>query len=280
MGAVIVAGLSSCQKDKSAPSSTNLANKSVSATKYTTPSGTYTDMVLVSQNPDVYACTWHGIHIQATGSIVYNIAQYPTLVNGVPVDCTNVSSTDLNTNSSATSAAFTVTAAVSSFSNSAAFDADLNNYFSALGTWEDAGMTGAAPEIGTYVKSSYTTSSGITTYTGKLIRVLTGTHLAVADLGYPVPTPTVPAQNALLPSAFMVVDSTNLSIGYEIHGTNGNISSYKTFTKVGTTWTGGSTTSGVANGTFTSSNYVYHCIGTIIKSDGSTQNFDMSYNPN
>lgn len=274
MGAAIVAGLSSCQKDKdSASSSINLSNKSATSTKYGTPSGTYTDMVLVSQNPDVYACTWHGIHIQATGSIVYNFAAYPTLVNGVPVDCTNVSSTDLNTNSSATSTAFTVTAAVSSFSNSAAFDADLNNYFNALGTWQDAGMSGPTPEIGTYVKESYATSGGITTYTGKLIRVLTGTHLAVAELSYPTPSQSAPAPNNDPGNpGFNVPDSANSSIVYSLNNVEGN-------TTFATANLPNSVTVRVtASGSYTRNGVSYHFWGTIIRTDGTTYNYDRTAN--
>ena len=268
---------SSCQKEKAKQvSTTNQADK---LKVNTLPVPTYVDLALIPRQPgedfDTYLATFHGSSIYFVGPPVYDQAKYPNLVNGVPVFAKSMYGDNYATidfeNSGINGNVFGGTQGTMSITDFGAYHKDLENYFKAVDTWATTGMVGPDPLIYNYVKQSYPTSSGgILFFTGKVIRVTTGTHLAFADINYPLPGPTA---NSVPDLSIIVADNNNPHISYLLKGKNGQITSVKS--GVDNNFIGGATLS--ASGTYihTSGTGIYTVKATIIRPDGTTNNITV-----
>ncbi|MGN6181850.1 MAG: hypothetical protein ACTHNW_21900 [Mucilaginibacter sp.] len=262
----MIAILASCQKEnqKTSVSSPALNKKHLSLAPM------YTDMTLNSDGS--YTAYWNSCLIRVT-SPAWDLVKYPALVNGVPVLAGSLTTFDGTSsidvvNSGFAGNVFQVTQVFMSLTSFDVdgFNSDLAKYDSAFNTWIDNGQTGTRPDITSYIKDSYTVTIGsgqIKTFTGKLIRVTTGSNLAIADLSYPIPadgsTPAGTFSARLNDAAYQTT--------YAIYGSKDLITS-ATIGSTSYPASGSYTTDSVGNIT---------AIGTIIRSDGTKFNFNITY---
>jgi hypothetical protein len=189
------------------------------------------------------------------------------LVNGVPVRAENITTSGTCSIDAANTGpdgnVFQVTQAAISLTtfNSDAFNNDLLDFFDSFNTWVSDGQIGSVPDVSSYVKDSYTMTVGsnqVNTYTGKLIRVTTGSNLAIADMSYPLPTAHAVPGN---PESFPVYDAPNNKY-YAVSGSYNVINA----AKIGTT---NYTASGTYSTQMVGGSLVITASGTIIRADGS-----------
>ncbi|MDN3582365.1 hypothetical protein [Mucilaginibacter flavus] len=244
------------------------------------------DLALVARKPgenfDTYHATFHGSSIYLIGPLVYDQAKYPNLVNGVPgfgqsMYGDNYATVDYQ-NTGPDGNVFGGTQGTMSVTDLSAYHKDLESYFKAVDTQALSG-NGPIPLIYDYVKQSYPTSSGgILFFTGKVIRVTTGTHIAFADINYPLPAATP----YTIPSTFInVPDPNNSSIHYFLQGDKGTISNGHIAYLNGTVYTNGPAIA--VSGSYTQVTVGagdFHSIGTIIRQDNTTFRFDQVDNTN
>lgn len=263
-------GLAACQKESNntstpKPAATKIALKSKSLVAQ---GPSYTDMSLVS--PNTYQAIWHGVGVQVTGDISYDMVKYPTLVNGIPV---LVSTTNISTygtyawldshDGSPDGNVFAVCVPILGGLPSPQFDTDYNSFTIAVNNWATGGGDpSTTPILNTYVQTSYSGEGGSITYTGKLIKVTTGSGLAIADVNYPLPATSV----AESPMTCSLYDSST-GQSYNLAGSHNIITSA---TLNGTKHTVSASYSIDSVGDIT-------VIGSIIRSDGSTFNFDTTF---
>jgi hypothetical protein len=221
-----------------------------------------------------YTAYWNDCLIRVTNP-AWDQVKYPTLVNGVPVLAGSLNTYDGTSsvdvaNSGFDGNVFQVTQIYVSLItfNTDAFNSDLSSYDSSLQTWMNNGQTGTRPNIGTYIKDSYTMTVGtdqVKTYTGKLIRVTTGSHLAIATMSYALPTAQTVSNNL---TGGMIYDAAYNQY-YSIKGSDNIITSAIR-----------STVSYPVSGTYQmESNGIISLIGTIIRADGSKFTFDTTIEP-
>ncbi|MGN6640946.1 MAG: hypothetical protein ACTHJ8_18695 [Mucilaginibacter sp.] len=115
------------------------------------------------------------------------------------------------------------------------------------------------------MQTSYTTDGNSITYTGKLIKVTTGSGLAIADVNYPLPVSSITES----PMTCNLIDPVT-HITYAIGGAHNVLTS-------ATQYPGG-TTKYTISGTYQYDNVNDLTIaGTIIRADGSAFNFNQTY---
>lgn len=277
---LLAAGLSSCKKDSFKPVNDESGNGKSTKVNVVQQPYYYVDLVLQPRQPgetfDTYRCVFGGADVKVTGTLSWNSILYPTLKNGVPgLWATYYVDNNANTISSSISGGqdfFILSLGTTGYSNLQAFQSDVNKYDSARQKYEhdvENGDTEAIPPlVYNYVKNSYYTApGGFTNITGKLIRVTTGSHWALATIDYPLPsastTTTIPN------STFQITDPDHPTNTYFLDGVNGTISGGRL---------GGVTIVATGNYTYLGS-ATFHLQGRVYRSDGTYFGFDLTQDP-
>jgi hypothetical protein len=209
------------------------------------------------------------------GPLIYNTQKYPTLVNGVPVSSMSITTYDGTSgvdysNTGPDGSVFAVTQVYMGYTDFAAFHADVKSYLQASDIYQSSGNAGSPPILSSFVKDSYTTASSSKTYVGKLIRVTTGSHLAVAKFDYVLPAPSV-APILPLPRAAIIQDGVDSHKSYQLYGRDGKITfAYAAIDDVA----GGGRA--VASGSYTYISGQFHYWGTVLTSDNRELKFDLT----
>ncbi|WP_114940942.1 hypothetical protein [Mucilaginibacter endophyticus] len=270
---LLAAGFSSCRKDSFKP--VNGESGKGKATKVNTgqPTYTYADLVLQPRQPgesfDTYKGVWSGAEVKMIGTPIWNQVAYPTLVNGIPgLDASYGVYSNGNMISSSVATGqdfFILSIGTIALPDLQAFQKDIDNYTKARDNYEKLGGQGQVPLASDYIKDSYTSGmGGYVTVTGKLIRVTTGSHWALASVSYPTPTPAAPTAPKFVGA---VPDPADNTIVYDVYGNNGNISITKIFK--------GGIEQGMAGGFGTGtynlvSGTIYHVSVTIYRANGTS----------
>jgi hypothetical protein len=198
---LVTAAFTSCSKNGLKPEATSTGKNNLK-TNVVQPTYSYVDLILQPRQPgetyDTYKTTWGAADIKMVGTPSWNTVKYPTLQNGVPAfgasygTYSSVNSVEFNI--AGEEDVITVSAGSTSYFNFQAFHQDLDNFESILNTWHNANDSKPTPDLNTYpliysyVKQSYSDpNSHIITTAGKLIRVTTGSHWAIATIDYPLP---------------------------------------------------------------------------------------------
>lgn len=276
---LFMAGFSSCQKDSFKPAATSNPTPVKVKTNTTNPTYRYVDLVLQPRQPgenfDTYTAQGYGpAPIIVTGTPSWNSDMYPVLQNGVPGVQSGISAaTGYNSSvvNDPSSGSFVMTTGTYTGFNAALFRSDVGSYNTAEATYEKQFLSGQVPAgtlppmIWNYVNKTYD-QPGIITTTGKIIRVTTGSHWAVATIDYPTPKPIT--STVTIPNIdFQVTDPNHTSDTYFLKGVNGIISN-GTLRNAPIQATG--------SYTHTNGTGIYHYQGRIYRSDGTSFDFDIT----
>ena len=270
---VMLTGLAACQKESS---NVNTKASNLNATIMKPAVGTQPNVaVMTLVAPNTYQALWHGIGVQLTNP-AYDRGKYPTVVDGIPVYAESMSaygSVAAVVNGVSTSGAgnvFSVWIPIIGGIPSPGFQSDADSYMQLWNNWFSGGSTGAEPQVASNVQTSYTGEGSSVTYTGKVIKVTTGSGIALVDVTYPLPaaSTTPPAINDLV-QGFVITDPNNSSLSYYILGTKGIVTTAQPIAHSG---------SGnlVANGSYTIPAGITTAEGTVIRPDGSTFTFNST----
>ncbi|QEC76784.1 hypothetical protein [Mucilaginibacter ginsenosidivorax] len=279
--------LTSCKKEGSPATNSKVSEKETKLKVNTLPAPTYVDLALIARKPgenfDTYYASFHGSGVYVIAPFSYDAAKYPGLVNGVPcfgqsMYADNGASIDYQ-NTGIDGNVFQVTQTLFSYTDYSSIHSDMDKYFKAADAFRKSGATGTGPNIFDYVKNNYTSTNGsVIISVGKLIRVTTGSHWALAEINYPLPGQTP----YTIPSTFInVPDPNNASIHYFLQGDKGLITSGNIEYLSNGSYTNGPAIS-VSGRYFpvTAGSSNYHSIGTVIRTDYSTLAFDQTDNTN
>ncbi|WP_121808566.1 hypothetical protein [Mucilaginibacter kameinonensis] len=271
---LFAAGFSSCQKDSFKPVNDESGKGKSTKVNVVQPTYYYADLVLQPRQPgetfDTYKTSWGAADIKVTGTPSWNTVKYPNLQNGVPAFGAAygayVGVNGVEFNIVGEEDVITVSAGSTPYFNFQAFHKDLSTYQDSLEKWHKTNDPKPNPDLNTYpliytyVKLSYTDPTAhIITTTGKLIRVTTGSHLAIATIDYPLPA----AQGSTVTyPTFLggVPHPDNPNQYYHIFGHDGKI------TKIN------DSDCKSASGTYTatSNQFIFIVNVTIVKNDGTT----------
>jgi hypothetical protein len=266
-------GLAACQKESSNVNTSKASN--LNATIMKPAVGTQPSVaVMTLVAPNTYQALWHGIGVQLTYP-AYDMGKYPTVVDGIPVTPEtmsvygSVAASLSGVNTSGSGNVFSVWVPVIGGLPSPSFQSSADSYMQLWNNWFAAGSSGAEPQLASNVQTSYSGEGGSITYTGKVIKVTTGSGIALADVTYPLPTAstTPPAINDLV-QGFVVTDPNNSSLSYYILGTKGVVTSAERIPA----GNGGL----AANGYYTIPAGITTAWGTVIRADGSTFTFNST----
>jgi hypothetical protein len=262
--------VSSCKKENS-----DLAVKATSeAGKLkvnTLPQPTYYDLELIPRQPgenyDTYYANFHGSNVYIVGPPIYDQAKYPTLVNGVPCFGQSMYSTNEGVieyqNTGADGNVFEVSQGHMLYTDYSKVNSDLDSYFKAEDAFQKFHNAGAQePSIFSYVSNNYkstSTSLDLYLFVGKVIRVTTGTHWALAEINYPLPPPSSTTNTS---TKFLdgVPDPITGYI-YHIWGFNGLVNKVPDAISVAGTYTP------------TTNPFVFNVNITIVRKDGTSFNY-------
>ena len=140
----------------------------------------YIDLILQPRQPgqtyDTYTCTWYGIYMMVTGAPQWDQVTWPCLANGVPTVYGDVSVNAALYESAGSGGQTGNIPEVTSISNNTG-QTVFNVQEIIIAT--QTNLNGSV----TFGKST------IVNYQGELIRVTTGSHWAIATIGYPKPAP-------------------------------------------------------------------------------------------
>lgn len=268
---LFMAGFSSCKKDSFKPVNDESAKGKSTKVNTTQPTYTYADLTLQPRQPgenfDTYKGVWSGAEVKMIGTPSWYQAGYPTLVNGIPgLDASyGVYSNGnmISWNVAAGQDFFILSIGTIVLPDLQAFQKDVDNYMKARDNYEKLGGQTQVPLASDYIKDSYTTGmGGYITVTGKLIRVTTGSHWALASINYPTPPPVTPPAPKFVGA---VPDPNDNTLVYDVYGTNGNITITKIFKNGAEQGMGG----GFATGTYNLvGGTVYHVSVTVYRANG------------
>ena len=276
---------SACSKETQTTNKTNFSNNFTSVV--TQPS--YTDMVLQPRQPgenfDTYEAYWNNCLIKATGPLYYDMVKYPGLLNGVPVIPNEISTYDGTSrigwlDTPTDGVGFEVTQTYLGGLPSTGYQTDFNAYTDLWRTWVNQFFNGQnpgpEPTLASTIKTSYSGPASQITYTGKFIRVTTGSGLAIAPVSYPLPQKqSVPKVINLVVIAYD--DSAHANVCYKLHGSNGNFTYADKGTVINGVFDFSSNVTVTAVGSYSQvTGYVYHYTGTITRSDGTLLPFDTT----
>lgn len=275
--AFMLLGLASCQKESSTNITKPVTSKVAMKSRSLVSQGpSYTDMTLVA--PNTYQAIWNGVGVQVTGVLSYDMVKYPTVVNGIPVLTATTNITTYGPyawldshNDSPDGNVFAVCVPILGGLPSPQFETDYNSYNAsweafaqAMASYPGYGTPPSVPVLGNYVATTYSGEGHSITYTGKLIKVTTGSGLAIADVNYPLPVSSITES----PMTCNLTDPVT-HITYAIAGSNSILTS-------ATQYLG--TTKYTISGTYQYDNVNDLTIaGTIIRADGSVFNFTHTY---
>ncbi|SCW76534.1 hypothetical protein [Mucilaginibacter sp. NFR10] len=264
---LFMAGFSSCKKDSFKP--VNDESGKGKSTKVNVVQHSYADFILLPRQPgetlDTYKCVFSGAEVVMRGTPSWNTALYPTLQNGVPALWGSYSVTEgsnsINSYISGGEDFVLLTVGSTNGINLIAFQNALDKYSNAVSQWS-SGSSGGYPAPSDYIQSSYTAAP--ISVTGKLIRVTTGSHWALATIDYPLPT----AAPITIPNAtFQVVDPDHTTDTYFLSGSKGVIAS-------GTLR--GTSIQATGNYTHTDGTGIFHYHGRVYRADGTYFDFDIT----
>ncbi|QEM13591.1 hypothetical protein [Mucilaginibacter rubeus] len=195
---LLAAGFSSCKKDSFKPVNDESAKGKSTKVNVAQPPSSYSDLVLQPRQPgetfDTYKCVFAGTEVKVMGTPTWNQSAYPTLVNGIPA---LGASYGVYTNANLILASTGVGQDFFSLSIfginglewGTKFRDALELYQYAVATYTPS--SGAPyPSPDTFIGSDFTSHADTYTVTGKLIRVTTGSHWALATVDYPTPAPS------------------------------------------------------------------------------------------
>lgn len=280
---------SACQKESTVSTVTPLLTKKT-GTQLQVPAATYYNTDYNAGPPVSYTGSFHGCNF-SIGGIYYNSSLYPNLVNGVPLYGT-IQPTDpgcsidiVSTSSGTIFSSWVTTAPAGSLdAGKKQYRTDLEKYFAAETKYQKGGGAVNAPSIFDYVKQDYGstgTSTGPTqptVYTGKLIRITSGSNVAIGEITYPIPASTT--SSAIGQGYILVLDPLDHTILYQVWGNNGKL----TYSLIGSTPDQGASyqmtgTQLMSNGTYNfpqPGTSIIHGIGTIVRQDDSSFSFDIT----
>ncbi|AYL98409.1 hypothetical protein [Mucilaginibacter celer] len=272
---LFAAAFTSCSKNELKSVDASTAGKNQPKPNSVQPTYSYVDLILqprqAGETYDTYKATWGSADIKLMGTPSWNTVKYPTLQNGVPAFggayAAYVGANSVDFNISGEEDIITVTAGSTPFFNFQAFHKDLGTFQDSLESWHKRNDpkpmpdTTSYPLIYNYVKLSYTdpNTPHLITTTGKLIRVTTGSHLAIATINYPLPK--AQGSTATYPTFLGgVPHPENHNQFYHIFGTDGKI------TKIN------DSDCKSASGTYTATTnqFIFNVNVTIVKNDGTT----------
>lgn len=272
--AIVAITFGACKKDLT----TQTAQEPKSATSklktnVATPSYYYRDLTLQPRQPgenfDTYTANFGLAVIKVTGSPSWDTNAYPNLENGVPTAGASISATPgynafvTMGNGTAGGDAFVVTVGVLGAFDGIKFQSDISKYRDARNAYEKDPDNTPLPLIWNYVSGSYSTQANVVNTPGKLIRVKTGSHWAIASMDYPLPAYTAGTDYETVGN---VADPASPGTYYTLDGRNGKL---KTDTR-----TPGVTAYG--NYTHGAGTSIYHFYGTIKRANGTTFTFDIT----
>jgi len=228
---LLLTGFSSCQKDSFKPVNDQSGKEKSTKENVTQPTYAYADLALQPRQPgetfDTYKVTWSGAEVKMIGTPTWDQSAYPTLVNGIPaVGASYGVYSNGNNITSSTGVGqdfFLLTIGVISLPATQKFQQELDAYKNAVSSYQ-ANPSGPYPSPDTYIENNLT-GPLIVSYnvTGKLIRVTTGSHWALASVNYPTPSPIPPASAGKLLGG--IYDPNNSSVIYEVYGSSGYVTS-------------------------------------------------------
>lgn len=229
---LLMAAFSSCKKDSFKSVNDESAKGKNTKVNTTQPTYTYADLTLQPRQPgenfDTYKGSWSGVDVKMIGSPTWNQAAYPTLVNGIPgvgasYDVySNGNQIIFSTAVSQDFFALTI-GGISGLEWGQKFRDALKAYDSAVATYDPNTSTSPYPSPDTFLGTALTNQANSYTVTGKLIRVTTGSHWALASVNYPTPSPIPPASAGKLLGG--IYDPNNSSVIYEVYGSSGYVTS-------------------------------------------------------
>jgi hypothetical protein len=269
---LLLAGFSSCKKDSFKPVNDESSTGKSTKVNVVQPTYTYADLALQPRQPgetfDTYKGIWSGQEVKVIGTPSWNQAAYPTLVNGIPALGASYGVYSTGNNITASTGVgqdfFLLTVGVISLPASQKFQQELNAYQTAVTNYS-ANPSGPYPSPDTYIENNLT-GPLIVSYnvTGKLIRVTTGSHWALASVNYPTPTPVTPPPPLFVGTIHITVNGSE--VYYDLFGKNGVV------TKI-SPWTPATVPTPVVNGTYTttSSSVVYNVDVTVTLPNGGGQ---------
>jgi hypothetical protein len=281
---LLMAGFSSCRKDSFKPVNDESSTSKNTKVNVVQPTYTYADLILQPRQPgenfDTYKGIWSGQEVKVIGTPSWYQAGYPTLVDGAPAFGASYGVyNNANFITSYTVGAqdfFTLSIGAISLPNITALRSDLDSYSNAIDIWVAKSSVDADfypnnpyPNPYDYIKNSYTDQMGhFVNVTGKLIRVTTGSHWALASIDYPSPKPLPPPAPQIIGG---VPDPNDPTLYYVLSGTGNAITSVKTVKNgVDYPMTGVSATGSY---THTNGTFIYHVTVTIHRSNGTTFSF-------
>lgn len=282
---ILITGLTSCKKENSKLADSPGTKNGPKLIVNTLPAATYNELYLIARKPgenyDTYYGTFHGSNVYVVGTPVYDQVRYPTLANGVPCMAQSMYSDNEGTidvvNTGPDGNVFQISQGHMLYTDYNQIHSDFYNYFNAENTWIKAGATGVEPSIFSYVKRDYKSSTSSLDpflYVGKLIRVTTGSHWALAEIDYPKPVASTvkPTDGDL---NVTIVDPLNPHDYYQLIGEKNQILfAIKLYDNIAST--------GVrvlASGMYARAQpgtVIYHFAGTAIRADGSTFTFNIT----
>ncbi|AYL98410.1 hypothetical protein [Mucilaginibacter celer] len=273
---LMAAVFTSCSKNELKPEVTT-TGKDKLKTNTTQPTYHYADLLLqprqAGENFDTYKGVWSGAEVKMIGTPTWYQAGYPTLTNGIPglnASYGVYSNGNMISSSVAAGQDFIILSiGTIALPDLQAFQKDVDSYMKARDNYEKLGGQTQVPLASDYIKDSYTSGmGGYITVTGKLIRVTTGSHWALASVDYPTPTATAPASPKFVGA---VPDPNDNTIVYDVYGTNGNI----TITKIFKNGTEQGMAGGFSSGTYTFvGGNIYHVSVTVYRANGTSFTFN------
>ncbi|WP_114940941.1 hypothetical protein [Mucilaginibacter endophyticus] len=231
---LLLAGFSSCQKDSFKPVNDESAKGKSTKVNTGQPTYTYADLALQPRQPgetfDTYKGVWSGAEVKVIGTPVWNQAAYPTLVNGVPALGASYgvysNGTQITTSTVAGQDFFALTIGLIDLQGGQKFRDAMKAY--QVATYNSNSST--PPSIDSFLAGVLTNSPDSYTVTGKLIRVTTGSHWALASINYPTPTPVaIPTLPAHFETAFVYPAGSPYE--YDIIVDNGAVTSVKGYNR-------------------------------------------------
>jgi hypothetical protein len=268
---ILIVGLTSCKKENSKVADSPGSKNGPKLTVNTLPAPTYNELFLIARKPgenyDTYYTTFHGSNVYVTGSPIYDQDKYPTLANGQPCYAQGMYSDNEGAidfyNTGTDGNVFQISQGHWIYTDYTQMTTDFVNYFNAQNTFIKNGAIGVEPSIFNYVKDNYKSSSNSSLdpyiYIGKLIRVTTGSHWAVAEVNYPLPA----AASTTHPTTIFLDGVPDPTTGYIYHiwGYHGLVNRVPDALSVGGSYTP------------TANPFVFNVNITIVRKDGSFFNY-------
>jgi hypothetical protein len=278
ISALMLLSLTACQKESN---QTQIVPSSKMATGLMTPAVNQPPAVVIMNlvGTNTYQGYFHGSGIQITGPVAYDDVKYPTVVDGIPAFVESMSTYDgasvlTSENSGTEGNVFSVSVPILGGLPSTGFQTDFDSYSAAWNTWADGDMSNSTmPLLQSYLKTSYSQVGHSITYTGKVIRVTSGSGVALTEITYPLPTAAT-ATSAPNLGGFCITDPNNATIQYLLSGTDDIINNAAE--GINNNYSANIYATVTGSYKHTNGTGIFHCWGTIIRPDGTSFKFDST----